>query len=112
GCRLPCRDRGVHAPVLTFDFDVRSRSTSLGVPAITSYGRDSHAPAGSGWVKQKSAASGSGHIGRSIFLAPTELGNHECAMRMAETTDQLRTTTAALSAPHRSTMDTSDKWFR
>jgi len=29
-----------------------------------------------------------------------------------DTTDQLRTTTAALSAPRRLTMDNSDKWFR
>jgi hypothetical protein len=32
-------------------------------------------------------------------------------MGRGETTDQLRTTTAALSATQRSTMDNSDKWF-
>jgi hypothetical protein len=40
------------------------------------------------------------------------VSNHERAMGVGETTDQLRTTTAELSAPQRSTMDTSDKWFR
>jgi hypothetical protein len=32
-------------------------------------------------------------------------------MERSETTDQLRTTKAKLSAPQRSTMDSSDKWF-
>jgi hypothetical protein len=44
-------------------------------------------------------------------LAPTGVGNHERAIERGETTDQLRTTTAELSAPQRSNMDTSDKWF-
>jgi hypothetical protein len=38
-----------------------------------------------------------------------KVGNHECAMGVGETTDQLRTTMAELSAHQRSTMDTSDK---
>ena len=37
------------------------------------------------------------------------IGNHERAVERDETTDQLRTKTADLSAPQRSTMDTSDK---
>jgi hypothetical protein len=41
--------------------------------------------------------------GLAITSAPGECG---------ETTNQRRTTTAELSAPQRSTMDTSDKWFR
>jgi hypothetical protein len=44
--------------------------------------------------------------------------NAQCARRSVstpwewrETTDQLRTTTAELSAPQRSIMDTSEQWF-
>ena len=40
------------------------------------------------------------------------MGNHERARGRGDTTDQLRTTTAALSALRRLTMDNSDKWFR
>ena len=45
------------------------------------------------------------------FLTPTGVGNHERARGVGQTTDQLRTTAAELSAPQRSTMDTSDKSF-
>jgi hypothetical protein len=52
------------------------------------------------------------NIGRIADLPRTEeSGNHQRAIGAGETTDQLRTPTAALSAPQRSTMDTSDKWF-
>jgi hypothetical protein len=39
------------------------------------------------------------------------VGNHERSMEWDVATDQLRTTTAELSALQRSAMDTSDKWF-
>jgi hypothetical protein len=45
------------------------------------------------------------------FLTPTGVGNDERARGVGQTTDQLRTTAAELSAPQRSTMDTSDKSF-
>jgi hypothetical protein len=40
------------------------------------------------------------------------LRNYTTLRDAYETMDQLRTRTAELSAPQRSTMDISDKWFR
>ena len=45
------------------------------------------------------------------FLAPTGVGNHERARGVGQTTNQLRTTTAELGAPQRSTMYTSETQF-
>jgi hypothetical protein len=54
--------------------------------------------------------------GGGPILAPTGVGAHERAMGVGRncgpTTDQLRAATAQLSARQRSTMDTSDRWFR
>ena len=45
------------------------------------------------------------------FFTPTGVGNHERARGVGQTTDQLRTTAAELSAPQRSTVDASEQWF-
>jgi hypothetical protein len=45
------------------------------------------------------------------FLAPDEGWESRARQGVGQTTDQLRTTTAELSAPQRSTVDTSDKSF-
>ena len=47
----------------------------------------------------------------ATLLPATGAGNQECAREWVGTTDQLRTTPATFSAPQRSTMDTSDRWF-
>ena len=54
-----------------------------------------------------------GGIGTSRALGNNDLDDITSApWERGETTDQLRTTPAAVSAPQRSTMDTNDKWFR
>jgi hypothetical protein len=46
-----------------------------------------------------------------LFVAAIDAEPEVCRESGAETTDQLRTTAPELSAPQRSTMNTSDKWL-